>query len=89
MLEDAIAVGGRGLRGFAHWQIGFVYNLMGKPQDAQKEFDWVPEPDNAGAGGGAARGDRLRRDAQTLGFSAMGRWWLGLSGGGVARCVQA
>lgn len=89
MLDLAMEWGDDAFVGFAHWQIGFVDNLMGKLQEAQREFDWVlgwitPEREaelHAVIGFGVT--------AQTLAFSGWGLWWLGYPQQALERCRQA
>ena len=89
MLDLAAQWGDEGFIGFAHWQIGFIFTLLGKLQEAQKQFDWVlnwitPELEvelRTAIGFGVT--------AQTLSFSAIGLWLLGFPEQARSRCIQA
>jgi DNA-binding SARP family transcriptional activator/tetratricopeptide (TPR) repeat protein len=89
MLDLATQWGDMNFIGFAHWQTGFIFTLMGKLQEAQKQFDWVlnwitPEREvelRTVIGFGVA--------AQALSFSAIGLWLLGYPEQARARCIQA
>jgi tetratricopeptide (TPR) repeat protein len=89
MFDLATQWGDEGFIGFAHWQIGFIFTLMGKLQEAKKQFDWVlnwitPEREvelRTAIGFGVT--------AQTLSFSAIDLWLLGYPEQAWARCVQA
>ena len=61
----------------SHWRFGFIYHLMGQPQEAKVHFDWILAwlTPKRWADLRAAVGIDLT--ANTLSFSALNQWFMG------------
>ena len=89
MLDQATQRSEGAFVAITHWHFGFIYNLMGKPREAEHHLDWVltwltPEQQ---AELRAAVGVAFR--ASSLAFSALDQWWLGYPEKALARSTQA
>ncbi len=89
MLEHATLWGEEAFVTITHWHFGFIYNLMGKPQEAENYLEYAltrltPEQQ---AELRAALGSAFSTSA--LAFSALNQWWLGYPEKALARITQA
>ena len=89
MLEQATLWGEEAFVAITQWHFGFIYNLMGKPQEAENYLEHAltrltPEQQ---AELRAALGSAFRTSA--LAFSALNQWWLGYPEKALARIDQA
>jgi len=89
MLDLATQRGDEAFIGVAHWRLGHIYNILGKPQEAEQHFNWllawltpVWQAELI-----AAVGYGLM--SHVLTFSALNQWFLGYPEQALKRCNQA
>lgn len=89
ILEEATQLGDEVFVALAHWRFGFIYNVMGQPQDAERHFEWILAwlTSERRAALRAAVGFDLTAHALT--FSALDQWSLGYPEKALARSTEA
>jgi DNA-binding SARP family transcriptional activator len=89
MLDQATQWGEEAFLGLAHWHFGFIYHILGNPQEAESHFSWILAwltPERQAELRAAVGLDLM---AHTLTFSAVDQWLLGYPEQALARSTQA
>jgi DNA-binding SARP family transcriptional activator len=73
----------------AHWRIGFVYNLMAKFQEAEKQFNWILSWQTPQREAEVREVMSSGLTSIALTFSALDQWWLGNPMQALKRSEQA
>lgn len=89
MLDLSMQEGDEGLVAYAHFWFGFTYNIMGRPLEAESQFDWIFAKQRPGRWAKLRAAVGYDVTAHALTFSGINRWFLGYPEQALRRSTSA